>query len=289
MTAVSGRHGGARVSDVEYVFGPGGGTQLSLREYTRELWARRRFIQALADAELRGSRSNTIIGELWGVLDPLVQGLVYWFAFSIIRADQGGDSTDYLTMVIAGVFFFNLTRIALNDGGRALLKGKGLILNSTFPLALLPLSAVYRGLLEFAPAVPVYILFHLALGAPVGPGLAMLPFLFLLQVIMCVGMALLMSTAIVLVRDTSNLLNYVMRVLLFVTPVIYPGSQLTGGLRAILSLNPLFALFLSYQTIIQGGVPSFGLVVQAMFWSFGLLVVGIKLFRKHEHSFALYL
>lgn len=288
MTAVSGRDARAAASEVEYVFEPHGSTQLPLREYVRDLWERRRFIQALAEAELRGSRSNTVIGELWGVLDPLIQGAVYWFVFSIIRGDAG-RSTEYLTMVISGVFFFNFTRIALNDGGRAILKGKGLMLNSTFPRALLPLAAVYRGLLEFLPAIPVYVLFHLALRAPIGPGIAMLPLLFLLQVMIGTGLALLLSTAVVIVRDTSNLLNYIMRMLLFVTPVIYPVEQLTPTLQAILSINPFFAVFACYQTIIMGGVPSFGLVVQAVGWAAVLLVVGTRTFRKYEHSFALYL
>lgn len=285
MTAVSGRDA---PSDVEYVFEPHGSNQLPLREYVRDLWERRRFIQALAEAELRGSRSNTVIGELWGVLDPLIQGAVYWFVFSIIRGDAG-RSTQYLTMVISGVFFFNFTRIALNDGGRAILKGRGLMLNSTFPRALLPLSAVYRGLLEFLPAIPVYVLFHLVLRAPIGPGIAMLPLLFLLQVLIGTGLALLLSTAVVIVRDTSNLLNYIMRMLLFVTPVIYPVEKLSPTLQAILSINPFFAIFASYQAIILGGVPSLGLVVQAVGWAAVLLVVGTRTFRKYEHSFALYL
>jgi ABC-type polysaccharide/polyol phosphate export permease len=131
--------------------------------------------------------------------------------------------------------------------------------------------------------------FHLLLGAPIGAGIAMLPLLFALQVAMSIGLALLMSTAIVIVRDTANLLNYVMRVLIFVTPVIYPVESLTPLLRTILSINPLFALFAAYQAVIFGEVPSIGLVLQAAAWAALLLTVGIRTFRKHEHSFALYL
>jgi teichoic acid transport system permease protein len=289
VTSISDRGGASRYSDVEYVFEPHGSTQAPLSEYVRDLWDRRRFVQAMAHAELRGSRSNTVIGELWGVFDPLVQGAIYWFLFSVIRGTKGGDNMDYLTVVIAGVFFFNFTRIALSDGGRAIIKGKGLMLNSTFPRALLPLAAVYRGLLEFIPAIPIYMVFHLLLGAPIGAGIAMLPLLFALQVAMSIGLALLMSTAIVIVRDTANLLNYVMRVLIFVTPVIYPVESLTPLLRTILSINPLFALFAAYQAVIFGEVPSIGLVLQAAAWAALLLTVGIRTFRKHEHSFALYL
>ena len=62
MTAVSEQGGAPRYSDVEYVFEAHGSTQKPLREYVADLWDRRQFIKALAEAELKGSRSNTVIG-----------------------------------------------------------------------------------------------------------------------------------------------------------------------------------------------------------------------------------
>jgi len=288
VTSVS-EEGSGRYSDVEYVFEPHGSVQAPLGDYVRDLWERRQFVQALAKAQLRGSRSNTVVGELWGVLDPLVQAAIYWFLFTVISGASGGRTLDFLPVVIAGVFFFNFTRIALNDGGRAILNGKGLMLNSSFPRALLPLAALYRGLLEFAPSIPIYLVFHVVLGAPFGAGLAMLPLLFVLQVAISAGLAMLLCAAIVRLRDTANLLNYVLRVLIFITPVIYPATQLTPLLRTILSFNPFFAVFSAYQTVILGGVPAFGLILQAMFWAALCLTLGLRTFRKHEHSFALYL
>ena len=99
MTAVSGRGKAPEYSDVEYVFEPHGSTQIPLHEYLRDLWERRRFVQALADAELKGSRNNTVIGELWSVLDPLIQGAVYWFVFTIIRGR--GDSREQVLIGLA--------------------------------------------------------------------------------------------------------------------------------------------------------------------------------------------
>ena len=69
------------------------------------------------------------------------------------------------------------------------------------------------------------------------------------------------ATATVYVRDMVNLLNYLLRVLIFVTPVIYPVSALTPGCAPFLSINPLFPLFSAYQTIILGGVPTAGQVL----------------------------
>lgn len=268
------------------IFEPNTAELPDLRHYFHELIIRRTFIVELAKAEVRGPRSSTVMGELWALLDPIFQASIYWFMYVVIR---GGASTGFLSVLVFGFFMFNYTRIAISDGGRAILKGTGLMLNSTFPRALLPISAVYQGILATVPAIAVYVVIHLLLGAPIGPGITVLPLLFLLQTTMNVGLALLLSTATVFIKDMSNLLNYIVRILTFMTPVIYPVSQLTPQLRAVLSWNPLFPLFASYQSVVTGQMPSVGLVFQAFVWSIVFLLVGASVFLRHERSLALHL
>jgi ABC-type polysaccharide/polyol phosphate export permease len=274
-------------SDVEYVFKAHTTTRPPVREYVGDLWARRQFMKALATASLRGERSSTFLGEMWGVLDPLFQAAIYIFVVAVIR---GGRSGGFQTaaLIIAGVFLFNYSKIGLNEGGRSILASKGLMLNSSFPRALLPLAEIYKGLLEFLPSIALYVVIHLVTRQPLGQGLFLLPLLFLLQTAMAIGMALLVATATVYVRDTVNLLNYVTRILIFVTPVIYPASSLSPTLRTLLSIiNPLFPLFSAYQTIIVGGVPTVGQVLLTTFWATLLLVAGYRVFVSHERAFAL--
>jgi teichoic acid transport system permease protein len=259
-----------------------------VREYVRELWARRQFMKELAKARLRGERGNTFMGELWAVLDPLFQAAIYLFIVTVIRGGRGGqDALTTATMIVAGVFFFNYSRAALTEGGRSIINSKPLMLNSSFPRALLPLAELYKALLEFAPSIVLYAVIHIVTQRPVGQGVFLLPLLFLIQTAMGIGLALLVSTATVYVRDTVNLLTYVTRVLIFLTPVIYPFTALAPVLRTILSVNPLFPLFAAYQTIVLGGVPSLGQVLLSAFYAALLLVVGYRVFVSHERAFAL--
>jgi teichoic acid transport system permease protein len=288
MTAVDHTATLSEYSDVEQVFEPHSSTMPPFREYVQELWERRRFIRALAQTELRGSRTNTVIGELWAVLDPLIQAMIYLFVVTIIRGGRAGNNPgETAALIISGVFFFNYTRVALSDGGRSIIKNKGLMLNSTFPRAILPISCIYVGLMELAPAAVVYAVIHVVLQRPFGPGLFVLPLLFLLQTAMNLGLAFLFATATVLVRDMINLLNYIMRVLLFITPVIYPVSNLTPALRTVLSINPLFPLFAGYQSIMLGEMPSVNQVLLSAAWATVLLVAGYRVFVSHERAFAL--
>jgi teichoic acid transport system permease protein len=288
MTAVGAPSALRDYSDVEYVFEPHSKTRPPVGEYVRELWARRDFIAALAKSDLRGPNKNTFMGELWNILDPLIQAAIYLMLFILIRGGKpGASATQTATMIISGVFLFNFTRAAIQGGSQSILKSKGLILNSTFPLGILPVAALYVGLLEFLPSLGIYVLIHLALGNPVSSGVFVFPLLFVLQGVMGLGIAFLCATATVYVRDMVNLVNYILRMLLYVTPVIYPVSALTPTLRTILSVNPLFPLFSAYQAIVLGGVPTAGQVFATAAWALFFLVIGYRVFTSRERAFAL--
>ena len=188
------------------------------------------------------------------------------------------------------MFLFSQFRVAFGEGSRELTKRKGLILNSMFPMAMFPLTAMYRGILELVPMVGVYAVFHVLAGMPFGPGLFLLPFLFVLQLVLSFGICLLTTTAIVFVKDMGNVINYILRILFFMTPIIYPVSALSdvpAVLQAIIWLNPLFPLFAAYQTILLGGVPTFAQVFVTGAWAAFYLVVGYRVFVTHERAFAI--
>ncbi len=274
-------------SDIEYVFEPHDRSLPDVRKYLQGVWDRRAFMIANAKADLKGPYAGTVLGEAWRLFDPLFQALIYMFVFTAIRGSAG---TSYFLMVVSGVFLFNFTMVGLSRGGRAIQGAKGLVLNSTFPLATLPLSNLYVGYLELRPTILVYAAFHLVFGGAIGSGLLTLPLLFILQVAITVGLMFIFATLTVYVPDMSNLLDYVLRILMFVTPVIYPAGQLEqlpGFLNTILHLNPLFTVFSSYQAVLAGGTPTSAALVQSVFWAAVLPVVGFRFFVSRERGFAL--
>jgi teichoic acid transport system permease protein len=274
-------------SDVVYVFEPHDHSLPDARTYLRGVWERRAFMVANARADLKNPTSGTVLGEAWRVLDPLFQAMIYWFLFTAIRGNAGST---YFLMVVSGVFLYNFTMMGLSQGGRAIQRSKGLVLNSAFPLATLPFSTLYRGLLELGPTIAVYAVLHVTFGGAIGSGLFLLPLLFVLQASITIGLMLILATLTVYVRDMSNLLDYILRILMFVTPVIYPAAQLDalpGLLHALLYANPIFTLFSAYQTVFAGGVPAASLLVQSMLWALVLPIAGYRFFVSRERGFAL--
>jgi teichoic acid transport system permease protein len=281
MTAVS------QYSDDVYVFEPHSATLPDVREYVRALWERRHFMHELAIADLRTERSGRVLGNLWSVLNPLFQAGIYYFLYTVLRSDASDNG--FLPILIANFFFFGLSMSALGEGGSSLKRGKGLMLNSAFPRALLPVTAIYKSLRAFVPAACVLVVLFPLVGGTPGPGLFVLPLLFAIQVVMNIGIALVVSTYVVLVPDGANVVQWLTRLLFFATPVIYPVTLLPSAAKAVLQFQPLYPVFAAYQAIFGGDSPSPSLVVMSAIWAGALLAIGGRALLRHEREFALYL
>jgi teichoic acid transport system permease protein len=277
-------------SNIEYVFEPHMTALPDIRSYLGALWERRPFMVELARSDLRSTRTSTSLGSIWSVLDPLFQGGIYFFLYTVIRGGgSGGQNKTFLPVLIADFFLFSLSLSALGDAGQSIKRAKGLMLNSTFPRAMLPVTSVYRSLLKFIPMFFVLLVLFPLVGGKVGSGVFLLPILFVIQIFIDIGIALCVSTLVTLIPDGTNFMNYVNRVLFFATPVLYPATLLPSGAKALISWQPLFALFSSYQAIFSGGTPSLFLVLQSAVWAVVLVVVGGNVFLRHEREFALHL
>jgi teichoic acid transport system permease protein len=273
-------------SDVEYVFEPHSNAVPDVRQYLKALWDRRQFMHELATSDLQTERSGKALGNLWRVLNPLIQSAIYYFLYTVLR--RGGNN-GFLPILISNFFFFGLSIQALGEGGSSLKRGKGLMLNSAFPRALLPVTTVYKNLRAFVPAVCVLVVLFPLLGGNVGPGLFVLPLLFAIQVTMNVGLALAAATYVSLVPDGENVVSWITRVLFFATPVIYPVALLPPAAKAVLQFSPLYPVFAAYQAIFGGQSPNPALIAMSALWAVALVLIGGRAFLRHEREFALYL
>jgi teichoic acid transport system permease protein len=270
-------------SNVEYVFDAHSSTVPEVREYVESLWDRRVFMIELAKADLRTARSKTALGNIWMVLNPLFQATIYYFLYTVLR--NSPQSKLFLPILIANFFFFGLSTTALSEGGNSIRRAKGLMLNSSFPRAMLPMTTIYKSLREFVPSLCVLLVMFPLVGGNFGAGFFLLPIVFALQVLMNIGIALLVSTYVTLVPDGGNVMTFVSRILFFVTPVIYPVALLPPNIKPFIAWQPLFPLFSCYQAIFAGQSPSALLVIETTAWAIALLVLGGRFFIRNERRF----
>jgi teichoic acid transport system permease protein len=256
-----------------------------LRSYVRELWRRREFAVELARTKLREQNFDTVFGQLWLVINPLLMALVYFLLIDIVRAG-GQRPPHFLAHLVAGIFVFHIIQNAMTVGVRSVTKGGGLILNSAFPRALLPLSAVITAFMRFLPTAVVYIPIHIASGLPVDATTLWVFPILALMLLMAAGLAMLVAAAQVYFRDLSNFLPYMLRIWLYISPVLYFASNVPHGYTWLLKVNPLAGLLTAWSDALFGVTPGANALLQGVVCSVAIFVVAGLFFLSREREFA---
>jgi ABC-type polysaccharide/polyol phosphate export permease len=255
-----------------------------LRSYVREMWRRREFAFEMARTRLREQNFDTVFGQLWLVINPLLMALVYFLLVDILRG--GHRPEGFFAHLVAGLFVFQIIHNALTVGVRSVTKGGRLILNSAFPRALLPLSAAITSFMRFVPTMLVYIPIHFASGLPVNLNtLWVIPVLALFLLLAC-GLAMLVSAGQVYFRDLSNFLPYMLRIWLYCSPVLYFAYEVPDKYKWLLDVNPIGGLLTAWSDALRGHAPEAGALLPGLLWGVGIFVAAGLFFLSREREFA---
>jgi ABC-type polysaccharide/polyol phosphate export permease len=255
-----------------------------LRKYWRSLWSRRTFIAEYSRSELREQHFDSIFGQLWLILNPLLLSGVYFLLIVIIGGSGGALRYGHLT---ASLFLFYLISNSLSGGVKSVTAGQRLILNTAFPRMMLPISATVIALFKFIPTLFVFLIMRTVLGLPFGWEMLWAIPIILIALVFALGVAILISTINVYFRDIASFLPYLIRTLLYLSPILYEASALKPELRVLQHINPLFALLDSWSTaIVHAQTPELSSMLAASGWAFGVLLVGTYFFLSREREFA---
>ena len=176
--------------------------------YMRSLIKRRAFITEFARSELRGQNYGSVFGQLWLVLNPLLLSGVYFLLIFVIGGSSDATRFAHLT---ASLFLFYLVANSLTGGVKAITSGQRLILNTSFPRIMLPLSAVVISFLKFIPTLVVAFVIHLILGLPFSWQMLWAIPVLAIAILLSTGLAILFSCVNVYFRDISSMLPYMTR------------------------------------------------------------------------------
>jgi teichoic acid transport system permease protein len=176
---------------------------------------------------------------------------------------------------------------AMTVGVRSVTKGGRLILNSAFPRALLPLSAVITSFMRFLPTLVVYVPIHLAAGLPVNLNdLWTIP-IIALMLLLAAGLSMLVAAAQVYFRDLSNFLPYALRIWLYVSPVLYFADEVPQRYRWLLDVNPMGGLLTAWSDVlVDGKPPGADAMLLGLAWGIGLFIAAGLFFLSREREFA---
>jgi teichoic acid transport system permease protein len=263
--------------------------------YARSVWHRREFAWYLAMGNLKARNASTALGVLWWMINPLLLGGVYWLVFGVLF-DRGANTfgAPFLVYLLSGMFPFHFTQTSMTGGVNSIVGNTKLLANLHFPRSILPIASLIEGMVGFLASLGA---FFLVVGPihgvwPTAASLWLLPTVAA-HVIFNLGLSMAVARLAVPFRDLNNMIPYVTRMWLYMSPILYSEKRLRGApefVRRVAELNPMTPILRLYRFGL-GGIPTdvsrAAMVVGV--WAVAALVVGGVWFVRYEGKIARYI
>ena len=262
-----------------------------MKPYLEDTFAHLRFAYEKARLDIQAANKNTWFGQLWNILNPLFLAMIYWLLVVVIFGSGGSifdkEGLRILTQIVGGLFLFGLPSSGIALGARSIIQGGTFVLNTRLPRLILPVSAVISSFLVFLPSMLVYVGFHALARYQFGLQMLWIFPIILLVFITTMGLTMMAATGTVYFRDIASFLPYVLRIWMYLSPIIYLYTRIPSSLEWSIYANPLGALFNSWQQILyENSVPDLSYLMAGALWSFGSLTCGFLMFLRKEREFA---
>jgi lipopolysaccharide transport system permease protein len=210
----------------------------------------RGLIQSLVARELKARYRGSVLGFFWSFFNPLLLLLVYTFVFSYVMPPPA-NIPNYPLFLFCGLLPWTWFSTSLVESANVLISGGNLIKKVMFPAEILPIVTVLANLVHFLFGLPILVAFLIYFKAPLQASeLIWFPLVVLVQLVLTLGFAFILSALTVHFRDIRDILANIMTLWFFATPIIYPLAQAPERVRRLLNLNPFTQLAIAYQEVL---------------------------------------
>lgn len=247
-------------------------------------WRYRDLLGNLVLRDLRVKYKGSSLGFAWSFLHPLLMAAVYTVAFKYVVRIQ---VEHFPVFLLSGLLPWTFFAAAVSAATASVAENAPLVRKVAFPRMILPLAAVASQLLQFLLMYLAVLPVAALLGVAPSASLAALVPVFVLQLVFVAGLALAGATAYVHFRDTRHLLEVLLQVWFWATPIVYPLSLVPEPFRWLVKLNPMTLIVESCHLAVLGHAwpPAAWLGALAV-WAAAAAAFGGWVFLAHERRFA---
>lgn len=251
-----------------------------------ELLRYRELIYFLTKRELQVRYKQSLFGVTWAVLQPVAYAFVFAIFFGKL-ANVPSEGLPYPVFALAALVPWLFVAQGVGQSAQSLVGEANLLGKVYFPRLALPLAKILSLFVDLLIGLCVLMLFIVLYGARPDVGALALPLFLLLAFVTIVGAGLLLATLNVKYRDVTLTVPLIMQLWLFMTPVLYPGSLITGGWAYIYAMNPMVSVIQGVRWGLLGTeAPALGPVVISVTVAVTLFAAAVAYFRSTERYLA---
>lgn len=255
-------------------------------EYLRQVWDRRQFATYVAVSELRSRQMKSVMGNIWHVLNPLLQMAIYYVIFGLlVKLDRGVDN--FVLFLGVGVFLFLFTQRSTIAGANSMSRNKGMVRTLSFPRAILPVSSTLTEVMAMAGPLIVIYAVAVATGEPFALRWFLIIPLLAVQSSFNLGLAFFAARATNAVSDTTQVLPFVFRLLFYASGVLFNVESYieSGSYAWAFEFNPLYCILTTGRWCMLGGTLDTKLLAILLGYAIIVPVLGLLWFRRGEGEY----
>lgn len=277
-----------------------------MRETLRKIADRYRYswilLRELVKTDFKLRYQGSMLGMVWSVLKPLMLFAVMYVVFVRFLRFGAGIPHFAVSLLLAQTLW-SFFQESASQGMRAIVDRGDLLRKINFPRYIVVISSTVSAFINLLISLVVVLIFMIINGVEFRPTLLLFPLIVIELYIFALAIAFLLSTLYVKFRDIGHIWDVVMQIWFYVTPIIYPLSQIINmsgfGLvvaKLMLIVNPMAQIIQDARYVLVTpqtetiwntvGVGTPLLKIVPIVLSIGLFVVGVIVFRKHSRTFA---
>lgn len=252
----------------------------------KEIYQYRELLKTSVRKDIRGRYKGSFLGILWSFINPLLQVLVYYIVFPILMR---GTIPNYVVYLICGLLPWTYFQSSIMAATGCIKANSGIIKKVYFPRQILVLSQVLSGLINFFISVPIILVFCLLFQIPLTWHMLWIPVIAVIEALLIYGLSLILSAINVYVQDVEYIIQFVLNMMFYGTPIIYTLDMLSGQslLSSLVSLNPMTILVNAYRTcIMYDGNPGWRGLLAVLALALLLCAFGSWVFNRLQRGFA---
>jgi teichoic acid transport system permease protein len=249
------------------------------------------LIGRLSLFELKSANNNNYLGMLWELINPTIQLAIYWFVFGFgIRGGEDVNGIPFVYWLLSGMSVWFFVNQSLLEGSKSIYTRINFISKMSFPMSVIPTYVIMSKFYSHLMLVGLITILLQFTGFIITPYFIQLPYFMFGTLMLLLSVSLITSTLATIVRDVQMVVTSIVRMLLYLTPLLWVP---TGFIKKLMMFNPFYFLVEGYRASLLG--TSWYMIenveLTLYFWGLVLLLlmIGSALHVKFRNHFVDYM
>ena len=256
----------------------------------REVFRYRDLIMLFVKRSFNSQYKQTVLGPIWYIINPLTTTFISTIVFGNI-AGISSEGVPYFLFYLVGYTLWNYFSVCVSTTSTTFTANAGIMGKVYFPRLTMPISSVIYAAINMIIVFSMSIIAMIicaVIGYDIRPNIyiVFVPLLMIQTAIIGLGIGIIVSSLTTKYRDLVVLVSFGLSLWMYLTPVVYPITEVPEKLKPIILANPLSAIVQNYKYALLG-IGSF----EWGYWMISILVTGlvfvwgVMLFNRVEKTF----